>query len=383
MTDPVISLVPACVLGFLLYVFHFIFIFWLKWRCVRNFRRVEKLQQFVHVLVNTVVVVPFSTWDVDMPADCDEDPDCSIGDANNRRSMSWSVGIDLIGREGNVYTQQQTNYGRTRGHARTGSHPEFVNGQARITTAVAPNRGAISALRSAALRPGSPTPLGAGVADVRRRITALWWRNPGRNLTLHEVRLREPETLGLQDPETLGQIFDGLVLDGLINKKLYPPQKTKREYFWLLAAHLAFNLMTLAVEVINGGGYTTAGRYYSWDIRFSAFFIGCVALVSYYRYCHVSSDLLRTEEKCCDLRSFFGVVFGCRKQENLSASPIEEDLLKYFGPPSLDDELDSYGLEGSSRKKSAGVTTATQTSVQTQTSVRIESDSHKNNNSKK
>jgi len=336
--------------------------------------------QFIHVLVNTLVVIPFSTWDVDVPVHSDEDPEC--GQCRGeviRRSLSWSVGMNapiamatttpaataVVTATGDHFCQPNTTkcVGTTFTNTNaTGSHPDLTQPNGNATSGLHIHPPPISALRET-----NPANFGAGVADVRRRITTLWWREPSRPLTLHEVRLREPETLGLQDAETLGQIFDGLVIDGLINKRLYPPQKTQREYFWLLTAHLLFNLLALVVEMVNGGAYTRVGSYYSWDVRLASFFIGILFLVLYYRRYHTTTDLTKSRQ-CCDLRSSLPVICCMREQEPLVAAPVEEELIKYLRPPSCE-ELDGLsGLRSPPRNPTTTVTTQTM-AISTQTSL--------------
>ena len=79
--------------------------------------------------------------------------------------------------------------------------------------------------------------------------------------------------------------FEDLEKSGFINKRLRLPQRTKREYFWLLIMHVLFSLVALIVEVLNGGNHlkSTGQVYYSWDVRLVSFVLGLVFLLIYYK----------------------------------------------------------------------------------------------------
>jgi hypothetical protein len=127
-------------------------------------------------------------------------------------------------------------------------------------------------------------------SNVRQKILKLWWEDPKRDLTFEEVLEKYGK---LTSQRRSRKIYDDLVKKGFINRKLFNPRRAKSEYFWLLIFHLIINVIALGIEVVNGGIQTNKGLYYSWDIRFSMFFLGLIFLALYYKKYHLLHDLVK------------------------------------------------------------------------------------------
>ncbi len=314
---PAISLLPASLLGVLNFIIHFILIYWFKLRHVPNFDQANRMEQFVHVLLNTLVTLPYMKWDVDEPKASDANPQCTS------RSLSYP---------GSEVTQRQS-VSKTSFFGRNAKKSHSVgaisrNQQDELTTIAFPDIAA---------------PLAMEVTDVKEKLVDLWWKNPTRKISLADVRSDPNLCVGcniLDDDQLLACLQD-LEQCGLINKDLYLPQKTKREYFWLFVFQFVSSSLALVVEVVNGGAYTKSGMYYSWDIRLSAFFLGLVFLGLYYRKYHALRDLT-TDRSCCDLKNYLSVICGCKTQNHLSAAPVEEEIRKYLEDPLGERESRKY-----------------------------------------
>ena len=91
--------------------------------------------------------------------------------------------------------------------------------------------------------PNVAAPLALETGDVDEVIVDLWWERPDERLRWERVW---PDLLNLpkcpqaaaMGEEAVRETFDSLERSGFINKSLRLPQRTKREYFWLLLMHL-------------------------------------------------------------------------------------------------------------------------------------------------
>jgi hypothetical protein len=61
---PVITIFPVSIIALFLFVLHFVLIYVYKYVRIEEFAQTNPVEQFVHVLCNTFVVVPFMTWDI-------------------------------------------------------------------------------------------------------------------------------------------------------------------------------------------------------------------------------------------------------------------------------------------------------------------------------
>lgn len=190
------------------------------------------------------------------------------------------------------------------------------------------------------------SPLVQEVGDLRERITKLYWENPSEKLTLEQVKERMHAKLGVSfSEEDLKITFDDLESKGFINKELYHPQKTKREYFWLAVFHMIASGVALIIEWVNGGSKLRSGDalYYSWDLRLGLFFLGFIFLIFYYKKYHLLYELYN-ENQCCNCLRCFPIVCCGEKQKPLTAMPDEVEVIKYMKNPivnAIDDETDA------------------------------------------
>ena len=61
---PVITILPVSIVALFLFLLHFVLIYVYKYVRIEEFAKSNPVEQFVHVLCNTFVVVPFMTWDI-------------------------------------------------------------------------------------------------------------------------------------------------------------------------------------------------------------------------------------------------------------------------------------------------------------------------------
>ena len=190
------------------------------------------------------------------------------------------------------------------------------------------------------------SPLTMQIGNVREKIESLWWENPSRKLTLYDVKNELPAKTKLTVPDdVIEKAFKYLVSEGFINKRLYNPRRTKREYFWLLLIHLFINLVAFSIEIINGGVKTPKGMYVSWDVRLVSFLMGLIFLILYYKRYHVLKDLTRVPVCGCGYE--YCPIFCCiRKDAPMQAIPDDEEMQRHLSPAkSLNDETKSKTIE--------------------------------------
>ena len=73
---------------------------------------------------------------------------------------------------------------------------------------------------------------------------------------------------------------------------------SKWEFALLFLFVLWENLLSLVIEVVNGGQRTSEGLYYSWDIRLYSLLLALFFITCYYRRCHVTANLWRPRSNC-------------------------------------------------------------------------------------
>ncbi len=313
--EPVITLFPAILLGLIIFAVHFILIAWYKHSHVPNFTSTsDPVQRFIHILVNTLVAIPYSKWDVDVPSSSDEDPMC-------HRTLSMPARIP------NNASNQTHNGSRMlplpAAHVPTRRQSDSMLLRRQVSVLDQP----------CVTFPNVSPPLMAGVIDLRAKMESLWWRDPSKEITLEDVREGCGETVKLLDEEAVANILGDVVDAGFVNKKgLYLPQKTKREYFWLFAFHLASSAAAIIIEVVNGGVRTKSGLYISWDIRLASFFLGLIFLALYYRRYHALRDLT-SPGRFCNLPEYIPVVCCIKEPEPLTAAPVEAAILEQLCKP--------------------------------------------------
>jgi hypothetical protein len=90
-------------------------------------------------------------------------------------------------------------------------------------------------------------------------ITKFWWNNPSQKITVESVKFKFTH---VTDEKVIEEVFYKLHNEGLINKELFVPRRTKFEYFWLFLIQFVIHGISLVIEVVNGGFKTdTSGKY--------------------------------------------------------------------------------------------------------------------------
>ncbi len=302
-TSPAISLLPAAIICTVFFVIQFVAIYLFKYIMVPEFRKADTVDQMVHVLANTLVVIPYATWDEVEPDEKEPADAKMIAVQKFKFGRRASIILpEVTGATGNQTAEAKNPRAFKKAHKRTHSagakitvannkthlvldEEENEKGDAAVDTEVATNAEKIIIPNPGAVF--KKITVGSNVFD---EIQKFWWKNPERKLTLYEIK-EEFKSKGkwylIEDERLLESTFQKLVDSGYINKKLFNPRRTKAEFFWLLAIQLFLNLLALTVEVVNGGAKTAHGLYYSWDVRLASFFMGLIFLALYYKKYHV------------------------------------------------------------------------------------------------
>ena len=90
-------------------------------------------------------------------------------------------------------------------------------------------------------------------------ITEFWWSDPSQKITVQSTKVKFPH---VTDDKVIEEVFYKLHNEGLINKELFVPRRTKFEYFWLFLIQFVIHGISLVIEVVNGGFKTDrSGKY--------------------------------------------------------------------------------------------------------------------------
>jgi hypothetical protein len=319
---PVVSLLWATLICIAFFIVQAVAIYAFKYIAIDEFKRAPIEDQLIHVLVNTLVVIPFMTWDA-------VEPDKNIPETEEHIAMRKRM-LKVTGRQtsfSNPEDMYKTNNSFKKGHKRTKSAgPNFApeeNHFAEADLFLLPNFAKMATQK-----------------ELTDEIVQLWWTNPQIDLTVEAIM--EHFKIPKKDrkchidtkKETVQEVFDSLCESGYINKTLFNPRRTKMEYFWLLSIQLSLNLLALTVEFVNGGVKTRTGLYYSWDVRLTSFFIGIIFLALYYKKYHVLKNLTRVEICGCGLK--YLPIFCCaKKDEPMQAIPECEEVQRCLSDHSL------------------------------------------------
>ena len=93
---PVLSVLPASIIGMMLFLVHFFAIYWYKITRIPQFADTNPVDQFVHVLANTIVVVPFMTWDIQNDANSNNEPTLELMDDGECVCLRRSASADQL-----------------------------------------------------------------------------------------------------------------------------------------------------------------------------------------------------------------------------------------------------------------------------------------------
>ena len=254
-----ISKIPAAIFGVSFFLAHFFLIFWYKFSKIEAFRNANKLEQLIHVLVNTLVIVPFHA--------------------------SWNSVIHEL-----LHTKDSNFVDNKKHHQwRHEDYTFYVN--------EVQNDG-VSKVR---------------LTETNKKIEKMWWKKTKRKLNFEDIKKMLPDDTYSSTTEN---VFDYLCDNGYINKTFYcPPRQTKQEFFWLFILHLMVNGLSLVIEWCNGGIATSKGRYISWDIRLGSYGFGLIFLWIYYRRYHLVKFLSSARTFRQRLKQFWLFIF--KEQENV------------------------------------------------------------------
>ena len=272
--DKLISRMPASIFGVIFFFFHFLIIYWYKYQKIEEFREADLTEKLIHVLVNTLVVVPFRPTRSCVSAETlnysnSESLKCQPEKNHNWVDDDYTCYVNIV--------------------------PTDCTNKIRLT-------------------------------ESNKKIEKMWWKNIHRDLTFENIQSMLPKETDLNKVQNTK---DYLCDNGYINKKFYcPPRQTKQEYFWMLLFHLLLNGVTLFIEWYYGGVTTSKGRYISWDIRLGSFVIGLVFLWLYYKRYHLVKFLSSAQKFRERFKLFF--IFICKAENNvMKAIPnslFEENL---------------------------------------------------------
>ena len=112
--EPVISILPASVIGLMLFLVHFFVIYWYKIIWIPQFSEASLIDQFVHVLANTIVVIPFMTWDVQNDGNSPNEPSMDLSDNGECVCLRRCASADQLTRSDDAFKTK-------RGHRRSTS----------------------------------------------------------------------------------------------------------------------------------------------------------------------------------------------------------------------------------------------------------------------
>ena len=276
----------AFVLWFVYCFFHLAVIYLFKYLTIPEFKKEPIQHQIVHVLANTIVVIPFKTWDHAEPQ-------------QNLAMTKEQIEVEV---EGTVRRQSMIQKKQSKLHSRSIDNLSVEQDESKIQIE---EEDQVQQLPE----------------DIRDILIQIWWKDPSRKLTADNAKaeldiwISSTKTkLGLPGGLDIGKIVESLNDKGFINKKLYHPRCTKLEYFWLFFIQVIINVTTFIIEIANGGEEITHGtQYYTWDVRGGTFVMGLVFLGMYYKDHHMMKDIIKFRFTSVGLR--YCPIFFCFKRE--------------------------------------------------------------------
>jgi hypothetical protein len=169
---------------------------------------------------------------------------------------------------------------------------------------------------------------------LHEEIITLWWNDPCKVVKVESVKTELKQKIKYEqvDEHLIQGVIDNLQKQGLINKTLFNPRRTKTEYFWLFFIQLSINVLAIIPEFVNGGFKTDGGIYYSYDVRLASFFISILFLIFYYKRYHVLKNLNQNISLCgCGLK-YCPILFCVKKDKPMTAIPDERELERCVSP---------------------------------------------------
>jgi len=299
---PKISLPVGVFIFMLILLLRFCLVYFYKRQFSRGWKSGSMVDQWINVLINTLVVIPFMVQSESIRVLKEIEKKFSFSPEKNKEKR------DSLKRKTSLL--------------RLVSEVDKKGGQNQVVESVAglvmPNMNFFVA------------PL--LYDDFRAEIRKMWWDDPTKKLDVETVRRKLYENRGMsillntmkkEDVDQNIQItLEHLEYIGMVNSPLLNPTQTKREYFWLFLFVVIENFIALGIELVNGGVWTSQGHYYSWDIRFGTLAMSLVFLLAYYKKYHMTRDLT-SNPVCGGWLHYLPVCLCCTPDTALAAPPNE------------------------------------------------------------
>ena len=325
--SPVVPHLAAGIIGIILFTGQIILIYVYKYQHINAFRETSITEKIVHVLANTLCVIPFRP---------------GIQYDNIKESVHVDNALQTIC----CSTQDK----------------------------LASNRESVHNINDAGNYTDAVVELKNELDPLHKTIENIWWEDPKRTLNIKDITdimekdLKEDNESHEDDENRTEGVFKYLVNNGYINKTLQNPRQTKQEYVWLFTIHLFIHLVSLSFEFLNGGISTEKGVYVSWDIRIITFLLGLFFLRLYYDTIYIIKSKRPSTPFLKRLKNIRDILC-CKEKENviqsipknLVLSPITEeeevDCLKTDvvpGKRTLETQTSIYEINITKRKKDDG-----------------------------
>ena len=259
-----VSFKQASILWSVFCIFQVFAIYLFKYLTIPEFKKEPIEHQVVHVLANTIAVIPFKTWDHEEPQESLVMTKEQIElEADRKVRRPSSLPSSMIPKKQNkLHSKSLDNF----------SLEQEYNEENCLSQIQIDQEDQVQQLTE----------------DIRDILIQIWWKDPSRELTVDNAKEEldhwissTNSKLGKTGHADIGKVVESLNEKGFINKKLYHPRSTKMEYFWLFFIQVIINIATFVIEIANAK--EDAGKqYYSWDVRTGFFFTGLFFLGMYY-----------------------------------------------------------------------------------------------------
>ena len=298
MTDSsLVSYKQASILWSVFCIFQVFAIYLFKSLTIPEFKKEPIEHQVVHVLANTIAVIPFKTWDHEEPQESLVMTKEQIElEADRKVRRPSSLPSSMIPKKQNkLHSKSLDNF----------SLEQEYNEENCLSQIQIDQEDQVQQLTE----------------DIRDILIQIWWKDPSRELTVDNAKEEldhwissTNSKLGKTGHADIGKVVESLNEKGFINKKLYHPRCTKMEYFWLFFIQVIISVATFIIEIANAeddAGATKGIQYYTWDIRAGTFLMGLFFLGMYYKKHHMMKKVIKF--RCFCLR--YCPIFFCTKRE--------------------------------------------------------------------
>merc|ERR1719414_608319 len=233
-----VSFAPACALCLLFCIIQVLAVYLYKFFTIPEFKKESLEHQIVHVLANTIVVIPYSNWDQDEP------PNLVL--SVKQIKMNRRVKRKLKPASSSLKTHKRNrshdfaqNFKKAHSRSKSDGAHKFPIVQEpqkpTIADSILPNFAELESKQ-----------------NIQKELMKIWWDNPAKKLTADNAKEElAGYKMGKINVEDIEEVVRTLNEKGLINKKLFNPRRTKKEYFWLLVIQIILNLIAFGIEVAN------------------------------------------------------------------------------------------------------------------------------------